>query len=247
MQRPTPSRRIQKMLWSESMGHCMNPKCHNDLFRDNANIGEHAHIKPNADGGDVSFNNLLVLCRHCHKTIDDNPDQWPSNMLRQWKKARNSEIRQRFTEKFASFEDLKSVVVPILERNGRIFDSYGPTGDPSEDVIRHKLWLRFEGELIANNRRLEEILIANKGLLHIANQNIVQDFVTHAQEFIQTREETPVSRVNLFPNEMNSMFGIERVNAGAVSNISPLQNFISQLVHEDRFVSLELVSGEILT
>ena len=83
--------------------------------------------------------------------------------LRHWKGDRNSEIKQRFTERFSSFDDLKTVVVPILERNGRIFDSYGPTGDPSVDAMRHRLWLRFEGELIANNQKLEQILTANEG------------------------------------------------------------------------------------
>ncbi len=245
-QRPQIPRRTQRMLWSESMGHCMNPQCRKDLFQNDANVGELAHIEPNADGGDVSFDNLLVLCRHCHKTIDDNPQQWPRDVLRHWKGDRNSEIKQRFTERFASFADLKNVVVPILVRNGRIFDSYGPTGDPSADAMRHRLWLRFEGELIANNRRLEQILTENKELLHPENQNIIEDFVAHAREFIQTREQAPVSRVNLFPNEVNSVFGIERVNGGSVSNISALQNFIAKLVHEDRFVSLELVPDQVL-
>ena len=235
------------MLWSESMGHCMNPQCHRDLFKDGANIGQLAHIEPNADGGDVSFDNLVALCLHCHKTIDDNPQQWPHDVLKYWKKDRNFEIKQRFTEHFASFDELKKNVVPILERNGRIFDSYGPTGDSSADAMRHRLWLRFEGELIANNRRLEQILTANKELLHPKNQSIIEDFVTHAREFIQTREEEPVSRVNLFPNEVNSVFGIERVNGEPVPNTSALQNFIAKLVNEDRFVSLELVHGQVLT
>ena len=113
--------------------------------------------------------------------------------------------------------------------------------------MRHRLWLRFEGELIANNRRLEQILTANKELLHPKNQSIIEDFVTHAREFIQTREEEPVSRVNLFPNEVNSVFGIERVNGEPVPNTSALQNFIAKLVNEDRFVSLELVHGQVLT
>ena len=234
------------MLWSESMGHCMNPQCHKDLFQDDANIGELAHIEPNADGGDISFDNLLVLCRHCHKTIDDNPLQWPRDVLRHWKGDRNSEIKRRFTERFSSFDDLKNVVVPILERNGRIFDSYGPTGDPSVDAMRHRLWLRFEGELIANNQKLEQILTANKALLHPENQKIIEDFVAHAREFIRTREEAPVSRVNLFPNQVNSVFAIERVTGGSLSNISALQNFIAKLVHEDRFVSLELIPDQIL-
>ena len=152
-----------------------------------------------------------------------------------------------FTERFMSFEDLKTIVVPILEANGRIFDSYGPTGDPSIDVNRHRLWLRFEGGLIANNQRLEQILVANKDLLHRENQEIVQDFLDHAKEFIQTRGDEPVSRVHLFPGKLNSVFGIERINGTPVANISPLQNLISLLVHDNRFVSLKLAPDQVLT
>lgn len=246
-QRPNIPLRTVKMLWSESMGHCMNPQCHRYLFQNDANIGEHAHIEPNADGGDVSLDNLLVLCRHCHKAFDDNPQQWPRDVLRRWKIDKNSEIEQRFAERYSSFDDLQQIVVPILERNRHIFDSYGPTGDSSVDATRRILWLRFEGELIANNRRLEQILIANKELLHPKSQNIVEDFVAHAREFVQTREEEPVSRVNLFPSKLNSVFGIERVNGKPLSSVSPLQNFIAKLVQEGRFVSLQLETDQILT
>ena len=160
--------------------------------------------------------------------------------------GRNSEIRQRFTKRFASFKELKAIVVPILERNGHIFDSYGPTGDLSTDMKRRRLWLRFEGELISNNRQLEQVLVANKRLLPGENQKIVDAFVAHAREFIETREEVPISRVNLFPTELNSIFGIERINGEHVQSISPLQNFIGLLVHENRFISLDWVPDPVL-
>ena len=224
----------------------MNPQCQKYLFEADANIGDNAHIEPNADGGGVSFGNLLVLCKECHKIIDDNRQNWPHDTLRLWKLNRNKEILQRFTSQFASFEELRTVAVPLLERNKSIFESYGPTGDPLVDQMRHELWLRFEGELISNNQKLEHVLTANEELLHPHNRKIIQDFIAHAREFAQTRDEVPVSRVNLFPEEVNSVFGIERVNIGPISNISPLENFISRLVTEGRFVSLELVPDQIV-
>ncbi len=235
------------MLWSESMGHCMNPQCHRDVFQEGASIGELAHIQAHADGGDTSFDNLLVLCRNCHKTIDENPQHWPRDVLRQWKSDRNSDLTRWFTKRFRSFDDLESVVVPLLKRNGQIFDSYGPIGDPSVDVKRHELWVRFEGELIANNKRLEHILTSNKQLLHRDNQTIVDDFMGHAREFVETREGAPVSRVNLFPSALNSVFGIERIDGEPYEHLSALENYITQLVREDRFVQLELVPNQILT
>ena len=203
--RPAVPRIVERKLWSESMGHCMNPDCHTHLFEEGASIGEMAHIEPHAVGGDTSFDNLVMLCRNCHGQIDSARTASTEATLSIWKMCRNREIRQRFTRTYRCFEELSSDVVPILKRNLTIFESYGPSSDRSDDDGRHALWLRFEGELISNNRKLAKMLEQNQSLLHRENQQIVQEFTAHTQEFIHTRE-TPNSRVNLFPCELNSFF-----------------------------------------
>ena len=47
---------------------------------------------------------------------------------------------------FQRLKELKEYVTPILERNGQIFDSYGPN-DEYQVGARHKLWLKFENEI----------------------------------------------------------------------------------------------------
>ena len=52
---------IQRRLYAESMGRCMNPACEKDLLLDNGNIAEKAHIIPHCNTADDSFENLTQL------------------------------------------------------------------------------------------------------------------------------------------------------------------------------------------
>ena len=237
---------VKRRLWAEAMGHCMNPACGKELIRCSTNIGQMAHIDPHAKGGDVSFENLLLLCSECHKLIDDNRTENTVNILKKWKKDRNIVICQNFSEQYQSFEKLKNAVVPILKRNWQIFKNYGPGSQNLNDSERHGLWLKFEPEIISNNAKLEVTLTKNKNLLHPNNKNIVENFVSHAHEFAETRDKK-IPRINLFPKELLSIFGVEKaVNDNPVSNLNALQNFISHLKKENRFIELQLEPEQIL-
>ena len=133
------------MLWAEAIGHCMNPECQIELIKDGVSVGEMAHIKAHADGGDVSFDNLLLLCTNCHTRTDGNRTEDTVPQLKEWKTNRNVEIVKRFEKQYRSFGQLQEAVTPILERNGQIFDSYGPSTDQPYNSERHGLWLKFEG------------------------------------------------------------------------------------------------------
>ena len=237
--RPAVPRNIERRLWAEAIGHCMNPGCQAELIDKDSNIGEMAHIRTHADDGDVSFENLILLCGNCHTQTDHNRTEATIGRLQEWKKNRNIEIEGRFAKRYASFEKLKESVTPILKRNGQIFDSYGPTEEP-HIAERYKLWLKFEGEIVSNNRRLELILTKNKNLLPQENQEIVDQFVAHAREFKVTRDDNQTLRACLFPQKLLSIFGMAEALVGFPPNLSALQNFVSQLIQTDSFVSLEL-------
>ena len=229
------------------MGHCMNPECQIDLFERGTYVGQMAHIKPDAVGGSVHADNLLILCCNCHSRLDKLRTVSTELMFLSWKNGRNKEIRQRFSKLYGSFEDLEADVVPLLRRNRNIFDSYGPQNDCPDDSERHGMWLRFEGELIANNQKLVAILERNKSKFPSVNLKTVEEFIDHAHEFVRTRDESPTLRVNLFPPTLNSIFGIERVTENLASRVAALQNLIKHLADEDRFISLELLSDQVLT
>ena len=243
--RPPVPRNVERRLWSESMGHCMNPKCTRDLMESGSSVGEMAHIKANSEGGDVSFDNLILLCRICHKNADDARKQIDNgklteDKLRAWKAERNREIRTRFQRIYKSFAELKDAVTPILQENGQIFDSYGPDSRNLANTELHPLWRKFEPTVIANNTKLEAILVANRNLLQFSNQKIVDRFVSHAREFVNTRGDIPIARVNLFPKELLSVFGLDVVHEGYSPNVSALQNLITDLMNQDRFIALDL-------
>ena len=240
-------RSIERQLWSESIGHCMNPMCQTELIEDATNVGEMAHIIPHAVGGGVSFDNLILLCRKCHTQIDRNATGTTVYELQKWKENRNIEIQHKFEKYYNSFEELKNVVVPILERNGQICDNYGPANSDSQSEEKHALWLKFEAEIISNNRRLKLILNKNLGLFHNENQQIIDEFVAHTHEFVETRNDNPIQRVMLFPRNLLSIFGIEKDDClRLVPNVSAIQNFVTHLIDEGRFVQLHLLPNQVL-
>ena len=241
-------RDVERMLWSESGGYCMNPGCEARLFsEDGTNLSDRAHIVPDAEGGPPSFENLLLLCQSCHRLVDTNRTSGTVETLRSWKTQRQQDLTQRFERRYDSFESLRADVVPILTRNEQLFTHYGPNPSSGGGDERHRLWRKFEGEIVSNNRRLELMLSKNKHLFHSENWDIITRFIGHAKEFAQTRDEEPVRRELLFPIELLSIFGMESVHDRLFPNVSALQNLITKLVRDGAFVELELEPRQLLT
>lgn len=69
----------------------------------------------------------------------------------------------------------------------------------------------------------------------------------HADEFRMTRNDNQILRICLFPQELLSIFGIAEALVGYPPNLSALQNFVSYLIREDRFIWLELNGSPSLT
>ena len=230
-------RNVERQLWSESCGFCMNPECLQQLISESTkqNISQMAHIVPHVEGGDVSVNNLILLCANCH--VETEPIQVKNGgvLLREWKAQAKKRIEHQFSNRFSSFDLLEEQVRPILERNYLIFSNYGPSSNRPET---HQLWLQFESELIANNSRLKYLLTQNFNLLHKENQSTVNIFLLHVDEFVKTRNNEVESRISLFPKGILSMFGIEPEDSSPAPNVSALQNFIKHLKKEGSFTSL---------
>ena len=245
--RQSVPRSTERMLWSEAIGHCMNPECQSELIENDISVGDMAHIKEFAEGGDDSFKNLILLCKNCHKQTDGNRTEETIGQLQEWKRNRNCEISERFEQRYASFETLKDSVIPILSRNSIIFHNYGPSDDEPNSEERHQMWLKFEPEIISNNRRLQLMLERNKHLIHKANRPLVDEFIAHICKFVETRDDNPIQRVLLFPQDFLSIFGLGPAeDRGLVSNVSALQNLIADLVRGDKFVELDLENEKTL-
>ena len=239
---------VVKTIWSESMGHCMNPDCQIDLFASGNSIGVMAHIVEHKVHGEASSHNMLVLCSNCHTQIDADRTEHTIPMLLHWKKKRNSELQEIFAKRCSSFCDLEELVRPILRRNARIFSNYGPTNTDSNEVVRRKLWLKFEPELIVNNQKLLYLFEANLHLFQLENKQTIEAFIAHINEFVVTRNDDFPDRLVFFPTDINAIFGLKSPGScNLPPNVSALQNLINRLTREDRFISLELTPRQLLS
>ena len=94
-------------LWVKSAGRCEFRGCNEPVWRNNltlsdGNFGEVCHIiaasKDGPRGSEESadlrivYSNLMLLCQGCHKEIDDNPDKYTVELLRQWKEEHEKRI-----------------------------------------------------------------------------------------------------------------------------------------------------------
>ena len=116
------SENVERKLYAESMGRCMNPNCKEELFKIKGDIIERAHIIPYAKTADNSFDNLVILCPNCHTNYDKNA-AFSEEELLSWKKMRQQELDQFFNKKFNDFESLKEEVIPLLIENKKIFET----------------------------------------------------------------------------------------------------------------------------
>ena len=94
-------------LFGRSAGRCEFSPCNkpvwrNDLTLTEGNFGEVAHIIAASEDGprgneksadlQIEFDNLMLVCRRCHKEIDDNPDRYPPELLSKWKQRHENRI-----------------------------------------------------------------------------------------------------------------------------------------------------------
>lgn len=97
-----PTERDIKKLFALSMNQCAFPDCINSIFSvSDEMIGEVCHIHARQPGGPRfnplqseeerhGFSNLVLLCRNHHKVVDDNPDKYTADWLRQIKRAQEA-------------------------------------------------------------------------------------------------------------------------------------------------------------
>ncbi|EAA0142647.1 HNH endonuclease, partial [Listeria monocytogenes] len=116
MSRVKIAENVKRRLYAESLGRCMNPNCHKDLFIGDGDIAEQAHIHPYFKTKDNSFENLIILCPNCH-TEYDKILQYNLEEVKLWKQIRKDEVNSLFSKKFDAFDDLKREVVPLLLKN----------------------------------------------------------------------------------------------------------------------------------
>jgi len=229
---------VERRLYAESMGKCMNPSCNKELFCKNGDIIEKAHIDAYCETEDNSFENLVLLCPNCHTDFDKN-QAFSAEEILNWKKIRREELEKFFSKKYDTFEDLKRDVFPLLLENKTIFENYYLKN-------RRELWDKFEATILSNNRKLKMLFSANLDLIQhhetnaFSNLAYIQLFITHVDEFEATRCDEEKSREILFPAEINSMFGLEPIIDSLIPSTESLELLIKKLKAQGKFEFIKI-------
>ena len=231
---------VERRLYAESMGKCMNPKCQTDLFL-SGDIAEKAHIIPHCDTADNSFENLIILCPNCHTDFDKN-SAFDENKIKKWKEIRQNEVNKIFVKKFNNFDKLEEIIKPILEENKRIYNNYYLGEKP-------QLWKKSEEKILINNQKLKLLLTQNRNLFQkhseesYSNLASIDKLISHIDEFDMTREDDEKVRSVLFPDEVNSIFGVEEINSYLLPSSESLECLIGKLIHNDNFIGINFDSN----
>lgn len=99
---------VERALWGISAGRCEFEGCNkylgiNPIIMGHGNFAEKAHIEAVNKGGaryrevmDVvelnSTDNIMLMCPQCHKTIDDSPEMYPVERLKEMKKKHEERV-----------------------------------------------------------------------------------------------------------------------------------------------------------
>ena len=213
-----------KLLWGRAGGICSKPDCTEDLTAllesGNYVVGEMAHVigrKPGArrstpEGGEDTYDNLILLCPTHHKHIDKAPDgTYTIEMLQEWKRKQEELIRNAGkTKRFNNFQELRLEVCRILAANKAIYDAFGPLSevadrDPNSNM--YLIWeLRRVDRILPNNRKILNILDANNDLIEDSKiMTAIEKFRIHAEAY----EKHVYHRLDsypLFPSEFSEVF-----------------------------------------
>lgn len=222
----SPDKTTTLKLFSNSGGYCQNPKCLTPLFRDTGtktvHTAEMAHIFAANDDGPRAdkemspdergaFENLILLCPTCHTMIDKAPDDFPDQLIREWKRSHIRQIAETFgARSYDNRAEARAVIDANLRENRLIFEKYGPNNEYSENPESEQAatWQnKMMSTILPNNRRILTIMDANRRLLLDGERDVVEAFRQHIAD-LEARHvnDDPVVDAQRFPDGMKTIF-----------------------------------------
>ena len=162
-----PSHKTEKALFARSGDQCAHPECQRRLTHraepcaPTTVLGEVCHIHGKGPGSPRwnpeltaeqihSSSNLILLCRDHHKIVDDQPDTYTAERLREWKETHESSIAAAAVEPVGptsyttpalpfptSIVDHEVEKTLQIIRRGRFIDGFDAS--PTLSAVRHSL------------------------------------------------------------------------------------------------------------
>jgi hypothetical protein len=185
-------------------------------------LGEMAHIiakgksGPRSNGSsspDNTYSNLILLCPTHHRQVDKAPEQFPIELLEQWKDGHEGWVNSALSQhRCQDIAELKAMVCELLLENRMIWSQFGPESDvarqnPGSNV--YKLWhMRRLDTVIPNNKKIVNLVYQNKDLLNRSQRQAFLRFKSHSIAF----ERNAVDRLEdypRFPESFPREFGCE--------------------------------------
>lgn len=223
--RANPDTQTKLRLFADSAGYCQRPTCRNRLFSDkdseDYHIAEMAHIFAAVDGGPrtkpslgkterANYDNLILLCPNCHTEIDKAPNLFPDEMIARWKAEHFDTIRNVLgVARFASREEARKYIEPLLERNHAIFRAVGPDNEYREnpEAEEARVWKRkMVSEIIPNNQAILLAIDANYQLVDKVERATVEQFRQHVTDLIGRHLGDAEHVATRFPISLTSLF-----------------------------------------
>jgi len=122
-------------------------------------------------------------------------------------------------KKFQNKREVVAHVYPLLRENHEVFKSFGPKSEIARKNLEsdaHAIWLSERlATIVPNNRKIAEIVVANKDLFTPAEQVTLNKFALHARGYEKwVDDEVSYEGVVRFPEEVDEMIS-EMVDGGA--------------------------------
>ena len=214
------SRKDIKKLWGLAAGRCSYPGCGELCIEgetdDTFIIGEMAHViakRPSGrrgipDGGDSSYDNLILLCPTHHKKIDQAPEgTFPEKVILGWKE-RHEAANTLASPTFNTVNDVANYIRQLLIENKTIWESYGPeSAEASANPLSNlsEMWtLRKLDTIIPNNNRIIRCIQKNRNCFDNDSYKVACLFVEHAKGFEHSCYHR-LERVPRFPQQFEEM------------------------------------------
>lgn len=220
----SPNNFTKVKLFANSGGYCQRPECNEPLFKTfkekEIHIAEIAHIisvnvgaragKKISSAEKGSYQNLILLCPNCHTIIDKDEEDFPENLIKQWKNEHESRLSAIFgIKKFDQRSVVKQLLDPLFIENKTIFEIYGPETDerfnPESEMA--KIWLiKIREIIIPNNRKILNIINSNQHLLTTIEKSNFAIFKLHVNDFEGKHIFNTISTGIRFPSQITSIY-----------------------------------------
>ncbi|MFI5352640.1 MAG: hypothetical protein ACHQZS_06710 [Candidatus Binatales bacterium] len=164
-----------------------------------------------------AYENLILLCPTCHTIVDKAPEDFPDDVLAEWKRSHAERVAAAFgAVEYGSRQAARQAIEPALAENRVIFDEYGPENeykfDPESELA--KVWQRkVRSRILPNNRKVLAILDANRRHLRGDEPSTLEEFRQHVDDLEAKHLGEGATAVGRrFPHGMRAIL-TERSNA----------------------------------